>query len=95
MGTTMSCQAPDTGVVGEDHLVAHSESVSDRRVVVVEVAHEMLEQHDRRTDRVAEAPVGEADPLDLDEPCRPGVVHVPVLSRVDISAGSGIISGSA
>jgi hypothetical protein len=33
-----ACAESDTGVVGEDHLAADGESVSDRRVVVVEVA---------------------------------------------------------
>ena len=68
----------DAGVVGEDDLAARGESVGDGRVVVVEVAHEVLEQHDRRADRVAEAPVGEPDPVDLDEPCRRGVVRIAV-----------------
>ena len=69
---------PDAGVVGEDHLAARGEGVGYRRVVVVEVAHEVLEQHDRRADRVAEAPVGEADPVRFNEACRRGVVRVPV-----------------
>ncbi len=33
----------DAGIVGEDHLAAHREGVGDRGVVVVEVAHEVLE----------------------------------------------------
>jgi hypothetical protein len=33
-----ACAESDTGVVGEHHLAADGESVSDRRVVVVEVA---------------------------------------------------------
>jgi len=56
---------------------ARGEGVGDRRVVVVEVAHEVLEQHDRRVDRPAEAPVREADPADLDKSRRRGVVREP------------------
>jgi hypothetical protein len=55
------------GVVGEDHFAARGERVGDGRVVVVEVAHEVLEQHDRRADRFAETPVGELNPVRIDE----------------------------
>ena len=72
-GDGLRCVAgaePDAGVVGEDHLAAHGEGVGDGRVVVVEVAHEVLEQDHRRADRIAEASVGEASPVRFDESCR-------------------------
>jgi hypothetical protein len=66
----------DCGVVGEDHFPARRERVGDRRVVIVEVAHEVLQQHDRCADRVSEAPVGEAGSVGFNELRRCGVVRV-------------------
>jgi hypothetical protein len=62
-------------VVGEDHLAALSESLGDRRVVVVEVPHEVLQQHDRCAERISEPPVGEAGSAGVEESGRRGVVR--------------------
>ena len=94
----------DAGVVGEDHLTVGGEVIGDRRVVVVEVAHEVLQQHDRRADRVAEAPVGETDSVGVDELGRRGVVRVRLAvhgwlldrsaSAVGGDGGAGDVAGS-
>ena len=68
----------DSGVVEQDDLAVGGEPVADRRVVVVEVADEVLEEHDRGAAgvRVAEAAVGEPDAAGLDELGGGGVVGV-------------------
>src|SRR6202790_2028974 len=84
----------DAGVVGEDYLPAHGEGVGYHWVVVVEVSHEVLEQHDRRADRVAEASVGEAGPVGFDEFGRDCVVGVS--GHVSLSHGElfGLVAAS-
>ena len=76
-GDGVGCRAgaeSDSGVVGEDHLAAGGERVGNRRVVVVEVAHEVLQQHDRGAAGVSEAAVGEAGSVRFNELGRRGVV---------------------
>jgi hypothetical protein len=70
----------DAGVVEQDDLAVGGEGVADGRVVVVEVSDEVLEEHERDAPalRVAEAAVGEADAVGLDEPGGGGVVGVVV-----------------
>jgi hypothetical protein len=46
----------------------------------------VLEQHDGRAERVAKAPVGEADPLNGS--CRRRVMRMPAASSVDESPAS-------
>jgi hypothetical protein len=53
-----------------------NEWVARRRVVVVEVAHEVLEEDQRNAAGGAESAIGEADAVRLDELGRDGVVCV-------------------
>jgi hypothetical protein len=64
----------DPGIVEEDNLAAAGEPIGERRVVVVEVAHEVLEKDQRDTAPGTEAAVRETDTVRFDELRRCGVV---------------------
>jgi hypothetical protein len=52
----------DAGVIEQDDLAVAGEGVAQGRVVVIQGAHEVLEQHQRRTFRHPGTAVCEADP---------------------------------
>jgi hypothetical protein len=66
----------DTGVVEQDDLAINGERVGQHRVVVVEVAHEVLNEDQGNTAGGTEAAIGEADAVRLDELGRDGVVRI-------------------
>jgi len=57
--------AGDAGIVEQDHLAGPGEPVGYRRIPMIERALEMLVEDDRYASRLAEAAVGEADPVGL------------------------------
>jgi hypothetical protein len=66
----------DTGVVEQDDFALKGERVGQRRVVVVEVAHEVLDEDQGDAVGGTEAAVGEANAVRLDELGGNGVVRV-------------------
>ena len=64
------------GVVEEDHLTVLGQTVRHRRVPVVHGAGEVLVEDERHAGRLAEAAIGEADAVGLDELRRRGLVTV-------------------
>jgi hypothetical protein len=63
------------GVIEQDDLAVGGEGAADSGVVVVQVAHEMVEEHQRSVPRVAETAVGEPYPVGLGEQGRRRVLH--------------------
>jgi hypothetical protein len=57
----------DAGVVEKDHLASGCQGVGDRRVEVVQVPHEVLDQDDRPRGTVSDPTIGEPHSRRLDE----------------------------
>jgi hypothetical protein len=66
----------NSSVVEEDDLTIGGQCVGNRRVVVVEVAHEVLKEDDRHSTFGSESTMRESSALDLDEFGRGCVVCV-------------------
>jgi hypothetical protein len=58
---------PDPGIVEQDDLTVASERVADLRVEALEVASEVVDEHERDSVLLPEASVGEADVSGIDE----------------------------
>jgi hypothetical protein len=61
-------RGPDAGIVDQDHLALGGERIGQRGVPVVEVAAEVLQQHQRHPGGAPKAAVREVDACCLDEP---------------------------
>lgn len=59
-------RAPDTGVVEGDDRTISSKCVDDGGIPRVNISREMLQEHQRRSGRGAEAAIGEADSSTFD-----------------------------
>lgn len=66
-GRRLTARARHTRIVEEDYLAPRCEAVGDERVPMVQPAAEVLEEHQGRADRLAEAAVGEADAVGFDQ----------------------------
>src|SRR3984893_17767833 len=62
------------GVVEQDHLTVASEAIRHRRVPIIHGADVVLAKDERHSSGLAEAAIGEADSVSLNELCRRGLV---------------------
>ena len=64
------------GVVEQDDFPGLRQAVGHRRIPIVHCAPEVLVEDDRNASRLAEATIGEADAIRLDELGRRGLVRM-------------------
>src|ERR1700726_2778760 len=68
--------AGDARVVEQDHLTVASEAIRHRRVPIIHSADVVLAKDKRHSSGLAEAAIGEADAVGLNELCRCGLVSM-------------------
>jgi hypothetical protein len=77
----LTARAADPGVVEGDHGAISGQSVDDGGIPSIDVTREVLQENQRRSDRGAEAAIGEADSVAFDVTGRRRFERSGVLAR--------------